>query len=147
LDCTAPGVFCQEILTLTQPTTLKPTDLNALHFGRDHLSVLAQHDLWPRIAACCLGRFSHRSCRLKPSCRHAGAQGVKPESLSIRNLNSCGQSSRAQVISDKDSCAHRDIPVHLERGEDPIRVLRIRGVTTPWTNRVQVHDSLPRDLL
>jgi hypothetical protein len=41
LDCIAPGILHQEILTHTQPTTLKPPYLHAVHFGRDDLSVLS----------------------------------------------------------------------------------------------------------
>jgi hypothetical protein len=74
-------------------------------FRRCHLSVLAQHDLWPHMPHVALGGFHIGLVDGNHPCRHAGAQAVKPESLSISNLNSYGQSSRAQVISDKDSCA------------------------------------------
>src|SRR5579864_2250829 len=50
---------CFEILTHTQPTTLKSPHLHSVHFGRDHLSVLPQHNL----RSCVL----HVPCRWKPS--------------------------------------------------------------------------------
>jgi len=45
LDLHSQSFFSQEILTHTQPTTLKPSHLNIVHFARDHLSLLPQHDL------------------------------------------------------------------------------------------------------
>lgn len=50
---------------------------------------------------------------------------VKPESLPITNLDSCCQSGRAQMIGNEDSGAHRDFSMDLERGKNPILVLRI----------------------
>src|SRR6266478_1861752 len=93
-SCTAPGVFCQEVLTHTQPTTLKPPHLNIVHFARDHLSIIAEHDL-----GACVPHVSLSGLHISfvdghhPS-SHAGAQRVKPEPLSVSDLDSCGQSSR-----------------------------------------------------
>jgi hypothetical protein len=76
LDCIPSSIFCQQILTHTQPTTLEPPHLNVVHFARDHLSVLAQHDLGARVPHVALGGFHVGFVDGHHPSSHAGAQRV-----------------------------------------------------------------------
>ena len=95
LDCISPRIFCQEILTHTQPTACEPPHLNIVHFARDRLSLLAQHDFRACVPHIALGCLHVGFVDGHHPSSHTGTQRMQSESLSVRDVDSCREGSGA----------------------------------------------------
>jgi hypothetical protein len=90
LDLHSRSFFNQKVLTHTQPTTGEPSHMNVVHFVRDRLSVLAEHDLGACVPHVSLGGLHIGFIGGHHPSSHAGTQRMQSEPLPVRDFDSCG---------------------------------------------------------